>query len=269
MRRRLSLKGALVARDQPAGLDAAQPAAGVLGEALGGLLALALQRQIDVVVVDEHRAEARPASFPLHCRRPPNCRTLLLRHMQNCSARNVACRMQSLSRAVRASSSYKGLPAIGENVQSATAGRAAGCGRPKRRMARQICNALRPRRVRRSRRLEARRRQLEARELEARRHRAADQRPGAEARGLLPGAGRHHRLRALAGGEVGAQPERRAGPSRRRSSAPAARPHTSARPRPHRPGASATPRRRAAGNRWRWRRPGRRRRWPRSRNVSR
>ena len=54
-------------------------------------------------------------------------------------------------------------------------------------------------------RLEARRGQLEARELEAGRHRAADQCPLPAARGLLPGAGRHHRLRALAGGKIGSQ----------------------------------------------------------------
>ena len=52
----------------------AQPDAGVLGEALGRLLALALQRQVDVVVVDEHRAEARPASIRFIATRPPDMR---------------------------------------------------------------------------------------------------------------------------------------------------------------------------------------------------
>ena len=66
MRRGVPLNGALVGViSRPVSISRSH-AAGVLGEALGGLLALALQRQVDVVVVDEHRAEARPARFPLH-----------------------------------------------------------------------------------------------------------------------------------------------------------------------------------------------------------
>src|SRR5262245_53832381 len=74
--------------------------------------------------------------------------------------------------------------------------------------------------------LEVRRRQLETRELEARRHRAADERPGAKALGPLPSAGRHHRLWALTGEEVGPEPQLMAvslvgnGQSQRRSCMP-------------------------------------------------
>ena len=56
--------------DELPALDLAQPAPGLLGEPLGSLLALALQRQVDVVVVDEHGAEARSARFPLHSGSP-------------------------------------------------------------------------------------------------------------------------------------------------------------------------------------------------------
>jgi hypothetical protein len=52
--------------DEAAAFDLAQPNVRVAREALGGLLAFALQRQIDVVVVDEHRAETGPTSCPLH-----------------------------------------------------------------------------------------------------------------------------------------------------------------------------------------------------------
>ena len=47
------------------------------------------------------------------------------------------------------------------------------------------------------------RRHLEARELKSRRHRAADQRPVAQTLRRLPLARRHHRLRTLAGREIG------------------------------------------------------------------
>ena len=63
--------------DQAAALDLVQPRAGVLGETLGRLLALALERQVDVVVVDENRAEARPTRFPLHMELPPTCRSVV------------------------------------------------------------------------------------------------------------------------------------------------------------------------------------------------
>ena len=42
--------------DQGAGLDFTQPQGGVLGKPLSGVLALALQRQVDVVVIDKNRA---------------------------------------------------------------------------------------------------------------------------------------------------------------------------------------------------------------------
>ena len=130
--------------------------------------------------------------------------------------------MQTLSRANGASSSYKRLPAFGENVRYAT--RDTCRLRAKARTGRQESSRLRPPPAGRSPRLEARRGQLEARELEAGRYRAADQRPGPEARGLLPGAGRHHRLRALAGGKVGPQPHLAPAPrvgDRQRQGAPA------------------------------------------------
>ncbi len=99
--------------------------------------------------------------------------------------------------------------------------------------------------------LEVRRRQLEARKLEAWRHRAADERPGAEALRLLPRLRRHHGLRPLAGcaGRCRAAATRRFRPRRWRAAA--ARRRTSARPRRHRPCASAKSRRPAAGSRWR------------------
>src|SRR6478735_12588719 len=50
----------------------------------------------------------------------------------------------------------------------------------------------------------ARRRHLEALEFETRRDRATHQRPGAERGRALPPAGRHHELRPLPGGEIGA-----------------------------------------------------------------
>ena len=95
------------------------------------------------------------------------------------------------------------------------------------------------------------RRQIEACKLETRRHRAADQRPVAETFRRLPGMRRHDRLWPLAGREIGAQrePLDRSPLMRRRSRARAARPRGSARPRPHRPGASASARRAPAGNR--------------------
>ena len=52
--------------NEAAAFDFAQPNVRVPREALGSLLAFALQRQIDVVVVDEHRAETGPTSSPLH-----------------------------------------------------------------------------------------------------------------------------------------------------------------------------------------------------------
>src|SRR6516164_11122237 len=55
--------------------------------------------------------------------------------------------------------------------------------------------------------LEANGSQLETREVKARRHRAADECPRSEAFGALPGAGRHHRLWALTGEEVGSEPQ--------------------------------------------------------------
>ena len=51
------------------------------------------------------------------------------------------------------------------------------------------------------------RRQLEAGKLESRRHRAADQRPVAGALRRLPGVRRTDRLRTLAGGEIGSEPQ--------------------------------------------------------------
>ncbi len=51
--------------------DLLEPRAGVLGEPLGGLLVLALQRQVDVVVVDEHRRQNWPRRLALHNRHPP------------------------------------------------------------------------------------------------------------------------------------------------------------------------------------------------------
>src|SRR5262249_56820708 len=58
--------------DQPTGLDPAQPYRRVLGKAPGRLIALAFERQVDVVVVDKHRAETRLACFTLHPTRPPS-----------------------------------------------------------------------------------------------------------------------------------------------------------------------------------------------------
>src|SRR5215831_14777717 len=56
-------------------------------------------------------------------------------------------------------------------------------------------------------RLEVESCQLETRDVEAWRHRAADERPGSEALGALPDAGRHHCLWALTGEEVGPEPQ--------------------------------------------------------------
>ncbi len=53
-------------RDQAAVLDLTQPKRGVLRETLSGFLALAFQRQVDVVVIDKHRAKARSPRLPLH-----------------------------------------------------------------------------------------------------------------------------------------------------------------------------------------------------------
>ncbi len=47
-------------RDQSAGFDLLQPNGGILREALGGFLVPALQRQVDVVVVDKHRRQSLP-----------------------------------------------------------------------------------------------------------------------------------------------------------------------------------------------------------------
>jgi hypothetical protein len=46
-------------RDEATALDLPKPQARVLGEALGGFLALSLQRQIDIVVVDKNRTQNR------------------------------------------------------------------------------------------------------------------------------------------------------------------------------------------------------------------
>ena len=50
-------------------------------------------------------------------------------------------------------------------------------------------------------------RQLEALERKAGRHRAAGERPVAEAFRRLPGARRHRHLRNLACGDIGAEPD--------------------------------------------------------------
>ncbi len=57
----LDVAGQLIGwRDQAAALDFGEPHAGVFGEALGSLLAPALQRQVHVVVVDKDRAQDLP-----------------------------------------------------------------------------------------------------------------------------------------------------------------------------------------------------------------
>src|SRR5262245_37377444 len=66
-------------RDQPSAFNLAQPGRRVLGKALGGLFALSLQRQVDVVIVDKECAEARPARFPFHSG-TPTAALVLLQH---------------------------------------------------------------------------------------------------------------------------------------------------------------------------------------------
>ena len=66
-------------RDQPSVFDLAQPGTCILGESLGGFFAFSFQRQVDVVIVDKDRAEARPARFPFHVRYP-HCGVSSLQH---------------------------------------------------------------------------------------------------------------------------------------------------------------------------------------------
>ena len=58
--------------DQLAVLDGANPDRRVLGETLGGLFALALQRQVDVVIVDKHRAQDWTRGIAFHTCLPPH-----------------------------------------------------------------------------------------------------------------------------------------------------------------------------------------------------
>jgi hypothetical protein len=57
-------------RDQAAGFDASQPILRQFGKALGGIVILALQRHINVVIVDEYGAEDRSLLITLHLARP-------------------------------------------------------------------------------------------------------------------------------------------------------------------------------------------------------
>ena len=236
--------------DEPAGLDAAQPGAGVLGEALGRLLALALQRQIDVVVVNEHRAQARPASFPAHFRRPPfvasSSLELLYESRGSCKrAQDPSADHQHKPKTI------SGLGAVREARRGwktrCTRKRLRPDGRTRGEAVAKVCSA-----ADRSRAVPARSRRSGSRAPPCSR-RASSRRglpPAARRRPAPPLAGARRRQGRAPG-------ECRAGPAHSPRSGTAARRHTNATPPTRRPCASATPRRRRAGNRWRSTRRGR------------
>ena len=59
-------EGIVGSGNEAATFDLAQPNVRVPRKALCGFLAFPLQRQVDVVIVDEYRAETGPTSSPLH-----------------------------------------------------------------------------------------------------------------------------------------------------------------------------------------------------------